>query len=443
MVSKTFYASCKDAQDGVTTTLSVNTATIITYGNWANVSDTCERRHMMFYSSDGIQQKVYYDGTYHNTAVQYRTTSPPEPEEPSDEWDYIHKYELQYSISTSEIYNLYDQDMGYPPTWSPTNLEGASKLWNWYINDYLPRQDPTYIPSTEPDLYQLAEEIKSGGNVDLIFRTLTEEERDIVNAYLYTQANFDDLYPIIEDVEKQMISAKVAFLEGTADVRESANLTVNSFQKLRAELSEELEDWDAGLSYALRNAYDDPNVLKALETSFENFSYKTDHLIEEEVLPLLYKLDDYGLLRSIAFMLGGIAGSIFEPDILRTFGQKLPDTKRTWMHPALGLQEEIIPGRTIHTPFSQSLSWGSRWFTGIPLYELTKKALYEEPDWEVTPTAVQQEWGAFLELQERAQQAGIIQGRWRVRLTQRLPYAQWVNRMYTSLKTYANSRGVY
>ena len=81
----------------------------------------------------------------------------------------------------------------------------------------------------------------------------------------------------------------------------------------------------------------------------EQWQDKTEYIIEK-----LQKLDEYGILRTIAFLGGAIVGKgIFDP-----------------------IFDEAFKLGRIDKDMRDNLQWASRWFTGVPLYEVIQSNLY-------------------------------------------------------------------
>ena len=109
----------------------------------------------------------------------------------------------------------------------------------------------------------------------------------------------------------------------------------------------------------------------------------------EPTRQVLEQLDDMGVIRNIAYMTGMYIGNeVLDPWL----AQQYTAGNIGW--------NEMQAGR-----------WGSRWLTGVPLYEEARSNIRSRSSSQI--------WDDFLVLQDRAQRAGLIQGRWKLKLTHR------------------------
>ena len=110
--------------------------------------------------------------------------------------------------------------------------------------------------------------------------------------------------------------------------------------------------------------------------------------LSEDILGLYEIADDYGLMRTLGYILGAyISGQYIEPHILQQFGI-------TKFDPDTGV------GIKYPTELSKALTWGSRWAIAQPAYEIQQKALYPEREYLFsTPSQPiywkQEFWGTF------------------------------------------------
>lgn len=366
-----------------------------------------------------------------------------------ESWGFSYDYDGHLEIyKGSNLY--YQDDLG-----SDYGRQRLMQHIQYWVDEGKPRDPFPWVPDdppksppplARPDLYALAKRLYDGTLVyDKAIQGLSPWEIEqlsmIYDAEYITKETQDmskQLSFIIQEQKRQrdFAQAMMSRIESNFEIERGWTIKVGNELK------------DMGLSLQSIGSMNPRAVEQALNQAVKNIEWDEDIAwrVENRLIPYFQTLDDYGLIRSVAFMLGGIAGSLMEKPIREAFGKavekevhNIPSFHSRARRMAKGVPEIEYQ----HTALSDAMAWGSRWFTGIPLYELTKKAIYSQPDYEVTQGRTVETWNAFLDLQKRCQRRGIINGRWSVKLSRRLPYNEWVNRMYTSLKTYANQRGVY
>ena len=116
----------------------------------------------------------------------------------------------------------------------------------------------------------------------------------------------------------------------------------------------------------LGQVWDAQSYWKEIGTLPEPFGTAEDMewRITNRLIPYIQFLDDIGLIRSMAFMIGGFVGSEYMEPAINDF---------------MKLTGKTFPAKTKKN-LQDTLNWGSRWFTGVPIYEFSQMALYPEQD---------------------------------------------------------------